>query len=450
MNDESPRRFVVDFGRQLGPVRPLNGVNLGPLAMNGMLDLTAAHRELKVPLTRLHDVPYIVQDTVDVHHIVRNREADPDDPANYTFTRTDAYIQSILETGSQIVYRLGESIDHFRSKTFIHPPADVEKYATVCANIARHYNYGWADGFRYGIPYWEIWNEPNNPPCWSGTMEQFCQLYEAIARKLKALDPSLQVGGCGMAGDSPCWEQGLGFLEYCARRDCPLDFFSWHIYTSQPAKVVERARCVRRLLDDHGLTDTKSHLNEWNYLAGDSWAVQLSGDPVVRRDSFENQLGGAPGGAFTAAVLMLLQGEPVDELMYYFSVNGWWGLYDTYGVPTPAYHVLRAFARLREMPTRVAAEGSDAEAGLAVCAALRPKDSALVLLSNLQYVQDEYEVDLKHLPWDGAIRSRAHMIDARREPVPLPPVDLPRGKRTLRVALPPQTVCLLELQPRLD
>ena len=39
-----------------------------------------------------------------------------------------------------------------------------------------HHNEGWADGFNYGIEYWEIWNEPDfdkddasNKRTWGGT-----------------------------------------------------------------------------------------------------------------------------------------------------------------------------------------------------------------------------------------------------------------------------------------
>ena len=108
-----------------------------------------------------------------------NFSADPEGPANYDFRRTDDYILSIVNVGAKIVYRLGTSIEHTKTKYFIHPPEDFNKWSRICINIIIHYNQGWANGFHYGIKYWEIWNEPYGNPdvessknaMWSGTHE---------------------------------------------------------------------------------------------------------------------------------------------------------------------------------------------------------------------------------------------------------------------------------------
>ena len=39
----------------------------------------------------------------------------------------------------------------------------------------------------------------------------------------------------------------------------PLDFFSWHIYTDDPAAVLRHARYCREKLDAAGLRKPKSH-----------------------------------------------------------------------------------------------------------------------------------------------------------------------------------------------
>lgn len=162
----------VDFGAEKGEIKKVNGVNLGPITMNGFLDLSDGHKQLKFPQTRLHDCPYSVPETVDVHSIFPFFDADEDDPANYRFRMTDDYIQSIIDVGSGIVYRLGETIEHYkRRQYFVHPPKNYAKWARICIRIIKHYNEGWADGFHHGIKYWEIWNEPWLPPkCWTGTV----------------------------------------------------------------------------------------------------------------------------------------------------------------------------------------------------------------------------------------------------------------------------------------
>src|SRR5204863_6401342 len=136
------------------------------------------------------------------------------------------------------------------------------------------YNEGWANGFHMAIPYWEIWNEPENRPAmWSGSDEDYLRLYKTAARRIKAAYPKLKVGGPAV-GFSGQFKNGqfepsafvLAFLEMCRREAVPLDFFSWHCYTSDPSELARRSHAIRRLLDSQGFNSTESHLNEWNYL----------------------------------------------------------------------------------------------------------------------------------------------------------------------------------------
>ena len=69
-------------------------------------------------------------------------------------------------------YRLGESIEHTRTKRFVHPPGDMEHWAEICLGTIRHYTEGWANGFDFQIPYWEIWNGLRiGPRCGAGRMK---------------------------------------------------------------------------------------------------------------------------------------------------------------------------------------------------------------------------------------------------------------------------------------
>jgi xylan 1,4-beta-xylosidase len=152
--------ILVDSSQTAGVLRPLHGVNSGPLCAGDTLDLSAYHRQAGFPLVRLHDCHWPNADVVDIHVIFPDFLADPRLPQSYDFRRTDDYLRSILATGAKIVFRLGESIEHTKRKYHVHPPADPDKWADICLGIVRHYNDGWADGFRHDIRYWEIWNEP--------------------------------------------------------------------------------------------------------------------------------------------------------------------------------------------------------------------------------------------------------------------------------------------------
>jgi hypothetical protein len=53
-------------------------------------------------------------------------------------------------------YRLGQNIEHTARNYFAHKPADFDRWAAICLGIIRHYNEGWAHGFRHGIRYFEV------------------------------------------------------------------------------------------------------------------------------------------------------------------------------------------------------------------------------------------------------------------------------------------------------
>ena len=206
-------------------------------------------------------------DVVDIPCIFPFFDADPDDPENYFFKKTDDYLAPIIKNNSEIIYRLGTSIEYY-TQYYIHPPSDYNKWAKICINIIRHYNEGWANGFEYNIKYWEIWNEPENKLMWLGTPLQYFELYETAAKAIKAHDPNLRVGGPATTGVRSTLVKP--FLSFCRDKSVPLDFFSWHNYSHNPRFMVKDAGDVRAILDEYGFMNTESHLNEWHYLPS-SW-----------------------------------------------------------------------------------------------------------------------------------------------------------------------------------
>ena len=227
----------VDFSKNIGKIKPMHGVNSGPRTKVFTYNASDIFEEIGVPTCRLHDVeyPYGSGEFVDVHCIFKNFDADENDPASYDFGLTDHYIKACLDVGADVRYRLGESIEHAPVKRYIHPPKDFSKWARICEHIIRHYNEGWADGFEWNITYWEIWNEPDLDAnrevkkTWSGTVEQFYDFYETAAKHLKTCFPKLKIGGPAIAGNA-AWADS--FLKAMSERDVPLDFFSWHKYSS--------------------------------------------------------------------------------------------------------------------------------------------------------------------------------------------------------------------------
>jgi xylan 1,4-beta-xylosidase len=439
----------VDFGVTSGVIKPLHGVNLGPVQMNGFMDTSARFKELGFPYTRLHDCAYAVPDTVDVHSIFPIFDADPQDPGNYRFAVTDDYIQAILDIGSKIVYRLGETIEHHtRSKYWVHPPKDFQKWAAICVNIIRHYNEGWANGFHHDIRYWEIWNEPwNTPSCWTGTDHDYFRLYEITAKAIKAHDPRLLVGGASITGVIGPREFGPNFLEHCRRTGTPVDFFSWHRYTADPAEIVKEAGMVRTLLAQYGFDQTESHLNEWSYLPSEGWQFCWSEKDPACIHRAADEISGTHGAAFIAATLIHLQDCAVDLANYYWALNSLWGFLDPYGAPRKSFHALRAFRALLDTPLRARSTPNDAARGYALLAGTAESRQSGILLANNRSQATEFTLSINNWRWPGRAVCRHYRLDADHDLTLVDQTTLDHQHGDIHLHLPSPTCSLFTLTP---
>lgn len=399
----------VDASSSTGRIRPLHGVNNGPLNQGETVDVSAAWKRLAVPSTRLHDSEWPAADMVDMHAVFPDLTADPQSPASYRFSRTDDYIAPIVASGSGIVYRLGESIEHTKRKFHVHPPRDYDRWTQGCLGIIRHYNEGWADGHRHQIRYWEIWNEPENrPSMWSGSDDDYFRLYVTAARAIKQKYPDLKVGGpaVGASGDivdgnyRPT-EFMRSFLKACRTADAPLDFFSWHTYTNDPGLYARKAHGIRKWLDAEGFTKSEIHLNEWNYLAGNDWGPMLNTADPTARDRWYAEMGGIPGATFVTSALIGFQDSPLDVANYYSGDSSPFGLFGRFGTPKKTYYGFLAFRHLLETPLRVSAAARGHEQPWTLAGLNESRTELRVLISHLKPSGARQPVVIENLPWSG-------------------------------------------------
>ena len=349
----------VNFNQVIGKIKPMHAVNNGPIK-SGYEQHRSNFEEFKaakIPFVRNHDASFCAayggEHTVDVHAIFPNFDADPYDPASYDFFYTDQYTRTILEAGSEVYYRLGTKIEHGGKKYGAVVPKDFNKWAVICEHIIRHYNEGWADGFHWNIRYWEIWNEPDgiaaggDQPNWTGTPEQFYEMYSITSRHLKKCFPDLLIGGPAMSWVNETWLRG--FLRRQKQDGSPVDFFGWHWYGKEVAHIGLRAIEARKILDEEGFPKTESYLNEWNYL--ENWTDQFI-------SSIETIIS-MRGAAFTAAVMCLGQRVPIDMLMYYDARPcGFNGIFDSFSDPLPGYYSFLWFAELKDNGNEIRCDGA--------------------------------------------------------------------------------------------
>ena len=395
--------IVVDFSREVGPVKMLNGVcNATPLSGSRRFSLKDLVDKLEIPHYRFHDAslenPGI--SLVDVSRVFPLFHADPDKPENYNFKPTDDYLKSVVESGAEIEFRLGESIENSRHVYRVNPPQDNEKWADICCHIIRHYNEGWADGFRWNVKRWSVWEEPDtNPQLLTGSpcpfKDIYLPLYATTALRVKKEFPQLKVGG----------PQGGGvrnmklFVDYCAEHCVPIDFYGFTTYARHPEANASLARDIRAYLDSKGFCKTEIVVSEWHW-GPVNWAFNgISRKSARHAKAWNDDLCGPDSTAFTAAMLVQMQDAPVDYMYYYSMKCAAWGLFDSSGLPRGSYYAMMAFARLAHGKTRVWAPTSPRPGWYLLASKDKATGRGFVLVSALR--SDGY---LNPLVLNGGVR----------------------------------------------
>jgi hypothetical protein len=384
------RQIKVDAAASVGKLRSLQGVNGAPAQglhkperfefggwnVPSDTDATAGYRQARIDLVRTHDsygpgdidarFPDAPGALIDAQRgllsIFPNPKANPNDPKSYNFGPTDRLIASIKGVGADVIFRLGRS-----EGSNVEPPEDLDRYAAVAKHIVLHYNRGWANGFRYGIRYWEVWNEPDlGKMFWSGSAQHYFELYEKVARAVKQADRRALVGGPAIARPNDANPYVDDFLEYVRARKVPLDFYSWHWYatdSNDPLDVIRVGREVRARLDQYGFKKTRSVLDEWNYGLLDPVP------PDLQRASF------------VTSALVYMQDAPIDISALYRADN----VFGKDGTtPDKTGQALIALGRMKDTPVRLAVNGGDLD-GFAVQAGRTSNGKTLqVLISNYQ------------------------------------------------------------------
>lgn len=162
---------------------------------------------------------------------------------------------------------------NFTYNANITPPKSADDWGALVGTFVQHL----VD--RYGITvvrkwYFEVWNEPNLKWFFTGTQDQYFEMYAAAAKAIKAVDASIRVGG--PATSSVAWVPE--FLAFCERSNLPVDFISTHLYPGDDQKpifgeankysqneVIPKAmEMVRAQIDATQFKGTELWLGEWS------------------------------------------------------------------------------------------------------------------------------------------------------------------------------------------
>jgi xylan 1,4-beta-xylosidase len=283
-----------------------------------------------------------------------------DDQFLFSFFNIDRVFDFLLSIGMKPIVELsfmpgglssgGNSV--FRYRANVTPPRKMSDWTLLMTRLVGH----WVE--RYGVDevaQWplEVWNEPNLVAFWTGGQAKYFELYQATWNAVKAISPTLQVGGPATAANG--WL--ADFNAFCDAQGCKADFISTHYYPTDafgsvdtdtvsqladaPASVMrERALEARAAAGARPL-----YYTEWN----------ITSNP---RDPMHD----GPFCAALATRFLLSVDDLVDafswwvfsdifEENYFPSVpfHGGFGLLNLYGVAKPVY---RGFELLGQLGTR--------------------------------------------------------------------------------------------------
>lgn len=303
-----------------GPLRPVFGINelRGPLITAASAKRRAeSDRQAGYTFRRLSNLDAVFggRRVGDPFRIFGVFEADANDPANYYFKATDDFLSIVKESDIPIIYSLAPTVEYSKTHYRTGEPDRIQ-FVSVCANIIRHYNEKWANGFTHDIKRWEIWNEPDSSDYWSKDVASFGRFYAAAASTLKKEFPALEFGGSSFSEWSE--KNFRAFLAACRAAQAPLDFFTFKCNGLNPAAFARQVRAAKRLLNEYGYSATPVSVSEYNYNPLDK-TVWTRNNPAELAWLDEDPAGVSGSDAGAAAILaaILWQETPLEHACIY-------------------------------------------------------------------------------------------------------------------------------------
>ena len=407
----------VDFNTIVGTGKKMTGVNTGPHSIvSGTTEQCL--QNIGTELVRTHDYTgpcdyWGYTNFFNRSDSTFNYSFQSHLPAGYDWTATDAQISEIVNANLQPFFRLGISDGPGQNSPPATPmPKDSDSvnfytFAGIAKRTAMHFTDSVDSGFKYTIPYWEIWNEPNNLGFWAkDSVSAYYRLYKQCADSLKSFNPQLKVGGPGVA-KSAFLAGGIhytikqdyvaNFFNFCKTDSVPLDFYSFHMYDRKnPYSLKILTDTLAYYLDQYGFDSTELIVSETNINTG----------------GYENT---SKGCSYLASQLISVANSRLSKYIWYRGVDLNPLCFSDIG-STPSLtlngYAYKFFNELNDStPKFLATTGNEFDNAnimdsLNNLMTLSGKNSAnnivKVLIANHESVHDTLNVTLQNLPWTSA------------------------------------------------
>ena len=226
-----------------------------------------------------------------------------------------------------------------------------------------------------------------------------------------------------MSGKLPWMKRFLAAMSKGER--VPLDFFSWHLYGTQPNAFQSCMRTVRNILDEFGYNACESILNEWNYVR--NWT-----DKGYRKTV--ETITGLKGAVFASSVMCAGQNSPLDMLMYYDArPSRFNGIFDFYTQePLKGYYAFLAWSKLAKLGTQFCLDTHRKNGIFAVGAT--DKNGHVAILINRYFEPDNLPDPLElsvNLTGKAMRDPIVYLLDENHDLEPVPCEVDPEGKLNL-------------------
>jgi len=205
------RTISADFAKTAGPhsATPLMTVGAGRanegLRADWQLQLATVQKEIGFKYLRFHG---LLSDDMGVY--TEDSKGNP----SYNFQYIDQLYDAMLALNIRPFVELSFMPNKLASGTSTvfwwkgnnTPPKDMEKWNGLIKALIEHWRerYGDAEIAQW---YYEVWNEPDLSYFWSGTHEQYFDLYRNTAKTIKSVCPACRVGTafmCTSTTRTPC------------------------------------------------------------------------------------------------------------------------------------------------------------------------------------------------------------------------------------------------------
>lgn len=275
------RTISADFTKTAGPhsTAPLMTVGAGRanegLRADWQQQLATVQKEIGFKYLRFHG---LLCDDMGVY--TEDSKGNPSYNFQYIDSLYDAMLGLHIRPFVELSFMPGKLARGSRTifwwKGNVTPPKSMEKWNGLINALIEHWKerYGEAE---IGQWYYEVWNEPDLSAFWSGTHEQYFDLYRNTATTIKSVCPACRVGGPASASEAlePEW------LSFIAREHVPADFESSHTYAvtsgaldsdgnagtvldTTPDAIIRRVRNSRNLIGKSATPNLELHYTEWS------------------------------------------------------------------------------------------------------------------------------------------------------------------------------------------